>query len=131
MPTRNANKNPNIDGKTILGTIMGSELKIAPITSNIIDAIIIGIESKNENLLAFSLLLPHRIAVHIVAPLLEIPGKTAIPCANPIIKAELLLISLFTTFVFFCNISVNNNSIAVVKKQTGRNPPENAFLKKL
>ena len=37
---------------------------------------IIGIDNKNENLIAFSLLIPNNVAVEIVAPLLEIPGNS-------------------------------------------------------
>jgi len=42
---------------------------------------------KKENLVAFSLSTPRRIAVEIVAPDLDIPGRIATACAKPIKNA--------------------------------------------
>lgn len=51
--------------------------------------IIAGIESRKLNLKAWSRFSPSNMAVEIVAPLLERPGKMASPCAMPIITAVL------------------------------------------
>ena len=49
----------------------------------------IGIASMKENLVEVLLLTPKRIAIAIVIPDLEIPGRIAKHCANPINNASL------------------------------------------
>ena len=58
---------------------------------------IAGMESKNENLKAFSRFSPRSSAVEIVAPLLDKPGNIASPWATPISKAVLYVtLSVFS-----------------------------------
>ena len=72
------------------------------ITSLAIFPKIKGTTIKNENLAAFSLSIPNKTEVEIVAPDLDIPGKIAIACEIPIIIA---CVKLTFLFVFFCFIS--------------------------
>lgn len=83
---------------------------------------------KKENLVHSFLSPPARMPAHIVEPEREIPGKTAKPCAIPMIIAVLYENSL--VFLFLVNNSVTTSSIAVIKKDMGRKfPPNEAFIK--
>jgi len=60
-----------------------------------------GIESRKENLKAFSLFIPSSSAVAIVVPLLDMPGIMAIPWAVPISMASKYVIFPVFSFVVF------------------------------
>lgn len=60
-----------------------------------------GIESRNENLKAFSRFSPIRSAMAMVIPLLLIPGISAMPCAVPIASAVLVLMLSVFSIAFF------------------------------
>ena len=79
IPVINALINPSNSGKSQSDPtiIILSEKSIERISFPIFPNII-GITIKKENLAAFSLSIPNSIAVDIVAPDLEIPGKIAI-----------------------------------------------------
>ena len=80
---------------------------------------------KKENLAHSFLSPPDRIPAHIVEPEREIPGKTAKPCAIPMIIAVLYE----NSFLFLANNSVTTSSIAVIKKEAGRKlPPKEDFI---
>lgn len=82
---------------------------------------------KKENLAHSFLSPPDRIPAHIVEPEREIPGKTAKPCAIPMIIAVLYENSL--VFLFLANNSVTTSSTAVIKKEAGRKlPPKEDFI---
>lgn len=60
-----------------------------------------GIDSRKENLKAFSRLIPSRSATAIVAPLLEMPGIMAMPSAMPInVAVKMLMLSVCSLLVF-------------------------------
>ena len=77
-----------------------------------------------ENFVVSFLSPPARSPAQMVVPEREIPGKTANPCAIPIITAVLVFISpaLFTIF-FLVKSSVVSNKIAEIIKQYGSNAP--------
>ena len=80
---------------------------------------------RKENLAHSFLSPPDRIPAHIVEPEREMPGKTAKPCAIPIIIAVLYE----NSFVFLANNSVITRMVAVIKNATGRKlPPKEDFI---
>ena len=60
-----------------------------------------GIAKKNENFAAFLLLIPNKSAILIVIPDLDMPGKIAMHCIIPIIKAMLNVKFLAFGFIYF------------------------------
>lgn len=72
--------------------------------------------------------IPQSPAVQMLAPLREMPGSTAIPCATPTSAA--VLKDIFLPSIFFAKSSVAAKSTAVMTKQIGKRLPENASSKK-
>ena len=69
----------------------GMDMTNPPLARSIISTIaepkIMGIDNKNEKLDAVFLSTPRKVKVEIVAPLLDTPGSTAIPCKTPVNNA--------------------------------------------
>lgn len=82
-----------------------------------------GMLIKKEYLATSFLFFPHKSPAQMVAPLLDIPGKIAMPCASPIISAVFLLIGLSFFIVLLLIISLTIISTAVSIKQTGKKSP--------
>ena len=98
IPLINAEKNPIIKEVSSISVVKVSiELKLS---NNLIIIIPnIGIRTiKNENFVASFLFIFNNKAVEIVIPDLEIPGKIAIDCAIPIIKADKKETCFFESF---------------------------------
>jgi len=91
--------------------------------SSTIDKSIIGILKINENFAHSFLSYPEIKPALIVVPERDIPGKTAKPCAMPIMIAAFNENSF--VFLFFEIISTKNKIIAEIKKHIKRYFPEN------
>lgn len=79
---------------------------------------ITGIAKRNENLKAFSLLIPSKIPVEVVEPALEIPGIKARACEMPIKTESLREIFCFLLFSLEEAKTKNNPEIAKPKPIT-------------
>ena len=124
MPVRNAVKNatttPTTETFNACPPIAISTISIKS------ESTMIGIDIRKENFVTSSFLFPQRSPPLIVVPDLETPGNTAKPCATPIKKADLKVISF--CFLLFASFSLVKSKTADTKKQRGNNIPENDSL---
>ena len=93
-PVKNAAIKPMINGSREVSASMLSAYKILLAMLPTIS----GTTIKKEKRAAFSLSIPNRTAVAMVAPLLEIPGNMATAWSNPMIKALFALMSFKVDF---------------------------------
>lgn len=105
-----------------IGTFSATQSKI----SNSIEPRITGILIRKENSVTSFFSAPQSSPAQIVAPDLEIPGKTASPCATPIISEDFR----FKLLSFGEINSTSNKNKAVAIKLTAKKLPEKAFSKK-
>ena len=90
-----------------------------------------GIDMRNEKVEAAFLSTPKKVKLEIVAPLLDTPGNTAIPCKKPL---NMLVLTDKVLFCFNFRFSPTNKSVAVSTNPNPKNPPVsrlgNASLKR-
>ncbi len=118
IPDKKATKTPKQQGP--ISCCASIEDCVISTDSKISEPMMIGIDSKNEKLKAVSFSTPQSIKAVIVEPLLESPGKTAIPCKTPVKVAFLTSKHLFWLFAKIL-VSVKRKQVAM--KPSARKEP--------